>query len=333
MAKRKRRRAHHFTRYFFPHRDNGYKPQIFAFSSVAVLLVGLALLQGASFLTAHVLFTSDFFASVLPSALISLTNGDRAQNNLGGLTEDPLLDAAAQLKANDMAAKGYFAHVSPEGHDPWYWFQQVGYHYVYAGENLAVNFNDSQDVETAWMNSPTHRANIVKPQYTKIGIATAQGTYKGKDVTFVAQLFASEPGAPTAVAPVVPIAKNNAPAQVATAGTAQPVKVAVNTAPTPTRVLGESTAPAAVAAPAVVAVTSPNHTLIYILEALALIIAVLLATAIVVKIRIQYIEIIGGGLLLLVAILAFLYWNASQLGHTEVPTDTQSASIEAAFSW
>ena len=48
-----------------------------------------------------------------------------------------------------------------------------------AGENLAVNFSDSQDVTNAWMNSPEHRANILNGDFTQIGIATAQGTYKG----------------------------------------------------------------------------------------------------------------------------------------------------------
>jgi len=90
-----------------------------------------------------------------------------------------------------MASKGYFAHYSPSGLSPWYWFTKAGYSYKKAGENLAVNFKDSDDVVRAWMNSPTHKANIVKEGYTEIGIGIAEGVYQGKKATFVVQLFAA----------------------------------------------------------------------------------------------------------------------------------------------
>jgi hypothetical protein len=109
-----------------------------------------------------------------------------------------LLQVAAQDKVNDMVAKGYFAHTSPQGIAPWYWFQQAGYNYLYAGENLAMNFTDSQDVTTAWMNSPEHRANILSTQFTQVGIATAQGTYDGKPVIYVAEEFGTPAPAPLA---------------------------------------------------------------------------------------------------------------------------------------
>ncbi|MEJ0001761.1 MAG: CAP domain-containing protein [bacterium] len=130
-----------------------------------------------------------FLAQVLPAVLADLTNKERADNGAAPLTENALLDKAAQEKADDMARNGYFAHTSPEGKTPWYWFQQVGYNYIYAGENLAVNFFESNDVAQAWMNSPTHRENIVKKEYTEIGIGVATGTYQGHNTVFVAQLF------------------------------------------------------------------------------------------------------------------------------------------------
>jgi hypothetical protein len=128
-------------------------------------------------------------AAVVSAVLVDLANGDRSQNGLGNLTVSPLLVEAAQAKANDMAEKSYFAHTSPQGIDPWFWFSQVGYKFYYAGENLAVNFSDSGDVNIAWMNSPEHRANILDPHFTEIGIATAQGVYEGQTVTFVVQEF------------------------------------------------------------------------------------------------------------------------------------------------
>lgn len=128
-------------------------------------------------------------ASVISAVLVELANEDRNGNALGVLTINPILTAAAQAKANDMATKGYFAHVSPDGVDSWYWFKQSGYTFLYAGENLAVDFSDSVEVERAWMNSPTHRANILNGYFTQIGIATAQGTYQGHQTTFVVQMF------------------------------------------------------------------------------------------------------------------------------------------------
>ena len=131
------------------------------------------------------------FAAILPAVVAALTNDARAANNVAGLKDNILLDHAAQAKANDMAAKGYFAHVSPDGTLPWDWISRAGYRYVYAGENLAVNFNDSDKVVNAWLASPTHRFNILRPQYTEIGVGTASGMYNGQPATFVVQMFAS----------------------------------------------------------------------------------------------------------------------------------------------
>jgi uncharacterized protein YkwD len=133
-------------------------------------------------------------AAVVSAALVDLANADRATEGLQHLQVNPTLVAVAQAKANDMAAKGYFAHTSPQGLDPWYWFKEEGYAFTYAGENLAVDFSDSADVERAWMNSPTHRKNVLDPKYTEIGIATAQGWFEGRYTTFVVQAF----GAPAA---------------------------------------------------------------------------------------------------------------------------------------
>jgi uncharacterized protein YkwD len=121
--------------------------------------------------------------------LVNLTNQNRVAANVSELKVSPILEKAAQMKADDMAAKGYFAHNTPEGLTPWYWFEQAGYKYIYAGENLAVNFEDSEDVETAWMNSRGHFLNIMNPNFTEIGIATSTGIYKGRQAIFVVQMF------------------------------------------------------------------------------------------------------------------------------------------------
>ncbi len=154
-------------------------------------------------------------AAVISSVLIELTNNDRSSSGLATLTINETLTAVAQAKANDMAEKSYFAHTSPEGLTPWHWFKEKGYQFAYAGENLAVDFSESADVERAWMNSPTHRANVLGTQFTEIGIGVAQGSYQGRPTTFVVQVFGTP--APQALAPKAP-----KPATPAVAGTTTP---------------------------------------------------------------------------------------------------------------
>ncbi len=151
---------------------------------------------------------SPYVAAVIAAVLVELANNDRTALALDGLSVNPTLVAAAQAKANDMASKGYFSHTTPEGYDSWHWFKEVGYDYQYAGENLAVNFSDSGDVQKAWMMSPTHRQNIMSARYTEIGIATAVGMYQGKEAVFAVQMFGrpkanSERPTVSAASPVV----------------------------------------------------------------------------------------------------------------------------------
>jgi uncharacterized protein YkwD len=127
---------------------------------------------------------------ITPVSVIALTNADRAAKGLAPLRHDTLLDAAAQKKANDMVRRGYFSHIDPSGQGPWKWFTAVGFYYVRAGENLGANFSDAKSLERAWMNSPTHRANLLSTGYTRMGIGTAKGMYNGKETLFVVQFFA-----------------------------------------------------------------------------------------------------------------------------------------------
>lgn len=131
----------------------------------------------------------DSLSAIYAAVLVNLTNQSRISANVSGLKVNSLLEKAAQMKADDMADKSYFAHNTPDGKTPWYWLEQAGYKYIYAGENLAVNFENSEDVQTAWMNSRGHFLNIINPKYTEIGIATSTGFYKGRPAIFVVQMF------------------------------------------------------------------------------------------------------------------------------------------------
>lgn len=137
-------------------------------------------------------------SAVLPSVIVDLTNNERGKDNLVVLTRSSILDEAARLKALHMRENNYFEHYSPEGISPWHWFDEVGYDYIHAGENLAVFFKESEEVVEAWMDSPLHRENILKAEYSEIGVATVEATHKGYKTVFVVQLFGT-PAPKTAV--------------------------------------------------------------------------------------------------------------------------------------
>jgi hypothetical protein len=190
-------------KHFIPHAGNNHRPHILRDHSTKNIIAVILFLEIFTFLIPAIanINLSGGLAAVLPAVLDDLTNAERASQHLGVLTVSPVLTQAAEMKAQDMAAKGYFAHTSPEGKTPWYWIDLAGYKYQYAGENLAVNFRDSKDVTLAWLNSPTHKANIVKGNYTEIGTGIAEGVYKGQHTVFVAQVYANPAPKPVTVAP------------------------------------------------------------------------------------------------------------------------------------
>jgi uncharacterized protein YkwD len=125
------------------------------------------------------------------SKLVELTNKNRSELALPPLHMNSKLTTAAQMKAKDMVKNGYFSHVSPTNKKPWYWVRRANYNYSYAGENLAVLFSTPEETEEAWMDSPSHRANIMSKNYTDIGVGIATGTYEGVPTLFIVQEFAS----------------------------------------------------------------------------------------------------------------------------------------------
>ena len=132
-----------------------------------------------------------------------------------------------------MLANQYFAHTSPAGVTPWSWFAKNGYSYKYAGENLAVYFTSAEDVYSGWLASPTHKANIIDPRYTEIGVGVAQGEYQGYPAIFVVQHFGYPKNAGTLTAPSAPKDTTGALTDIAIAPAAEPTE-------TQTAVLGEN---------------------------------------------------------------------------------------------
>ncbi|MBP9867272.1 MAG: CAP domain-containing protein [Candidatus Pacebacteria bacterium] len=174
---------------FIPHEHNEYKPHFFREVSVLILFAIILFALGASFGSYFFIHRTVMGAEIAASVLIDLTNEDRIASNQPALLRNSKLDTAAQLKGEDMVSKQYFSHDSPEGVTPWFWFRKVGYNFLYAGENLAINFTDAKDVEEAWLNSPKHRANIMNVQFREIGMATVQGFYNNYPTIYIVQMF------------------------------------------------------------------------------------------------------------------------------------------------
>lgn len=123
--------------------------------------------------------------------ILELTNKERIENGLAPLQYNVKLEKAAIAKANDMLEKQYWAHYGPNNETPWQFIIGADYNYAYAGENLAKGFTDAEKVNTAWMNSETHRKNILDKQFTEIGITIVEGKLDGVDTHIIVQMFGS----------------------------------------------------------------------------------------------------------------------------------------------
>lgn len=118
--------------------------------------------------------------------VVGLTNRERTRAGLPPLGVDPLLARAAQAYSTDMAVRAFYSHTSPEGTQPWDRAAAAGSTRRSIGENIACGQRSAAEVVEGWMNSPGHRANILKPGFTHIGIGFAGGGPAG---TYWTQLF------------------------------------------------------------------------------------------------------------------------------------------------
>lgn len=104
-----------------------------------------------------------------------LTNAQRRSAGCQPLSVDDTLTAVAQAHSADMARRGFFDHVNPDGRSPFDRMTAAGYRYRMAAENIAAGYRSPQQVVDGWMNSPGHRRNILNCGLTEIGIGYATG--------------------------------------------------------------------------------------------------------------------------------------------------------------
>jgi hypothetical protein len=187
---------------FIPSKSNHYRPRVVEPLALGVLVFILMALPFTYNLTsAHKFQVLGYATDISVDNLASLTNQQRAAAGLPGLSLNSKLMQAAQAKAADMFAKNYWAHVSPDGLQPWTFITNAGYAYSYAGENLAKDFLTSSGVMAGWMGSAGHRANILNVNYTDVGFAVMNGNLLGSDTTLVVAEYARPATVAAAPAP------------------------------------------------------------------------------------------------------------------------------------
>lgn len=171
---------------FVPHEENNFRAKSLHTDFLTVYLV-IAFLMMIAFKQGNNVL--GFATDISVDKLYQLTNEQRQNNSLSPLSLNSALTLAAQRKAENMFAENYWSHYSPDGKTPWDFILGAGYQYEYAGENLAKNFLFSNGVVDAWMNSTTHRENILKNEYTEVGYAIVNGILNGEQTTIVVQEF------------------------------------------------------------------------------------------------------------------------------------------------
>jgi hypothetical protein len=164
-------------RYFIPSENNQFRakllstPFLLAFTAIVFIFnfgVGISLPASAS----------DGQDVISIQNLLDSHNAERAKNDLPSLELSPLLSLSAKNKAQAMLESDCWDHYCPEGKSPWDYFEESNYDYVFAGENLAEGFYSLDVLMNAWMNSSTHRDNILKSQYSQVGFGIVYGDFQ-----------------------------------------------------------------------------------------------------------------------------------------------------------
>ncbi len=186
----KRIHKYQFIHHFLPDPESNKRATLL--SHKAVLLYCLSMLFIAAFfriLPTVLPGVLGYASDITANDLLKYTNSRRESADVPGLKLNSELNDAAKNKAQDMFKDQYWAHVSPSGKEPWDFILAQNYDYIYAGENLAKNFNTSRDVVEAWMKSPSHRENLLSPNYSEVGFAVVNGVLDGYETTLVVQMF------------------------------------------------------------------------------------------------------------------------------------------------
>ena len=181
----------------FPHEHNNHRAKFLHFKTL-IIVISVLVISSFFFSSGINPLTSKIqaLADISNQELLNFTNEKRMENGLPPLVVNEQLESAAYAKAEDMFAKDYWAHNSPDGTTPWFFIKGAGYEYVYAGENLAKGFTDSRDVVNAWMASESHKENLLSDKFVDVGFAVKTGKLGGEDTFLVVQEFGNKTATP-----------------------------------------------------------------------------------------------------------------------------------------
>ncbi len=157
--------------------------------------VGLSEIIAANpqFPNPHLIYPGDkvtvpLFTAVksIEKEVLELVNQERRNNGLQPLRGNWELARVARYKSEDMKRSNYFSHTSPTYGSPFDMLKSFRISYSAAGENIAAGQKTAREVMNSWMNSPGHRANILSPNFTELGVGYAEG---GSQRTYWTQMF------------------------------------------------------------------------------------------------------------------------------------------------
>lgn len=231
------------------------RPQIIGILAVILLLVKV----GISLFTPK---SVEVRASDLTVAnILNAVNEQRTLRNITTLSTNSKLSWAAQYKADDMQARHYFAHKDPDGNFIWNKIVEAGYApYSQLGENLAIEFYDTESLVSAWMNSPTHRENLLNQGFKDQGMGLSLGApSQGQYYSAIANTFGSLSGStkpkPTPTPKPVPTQTKPSPT---------PTTLAVLVTPTPSKTPTPTPSKTPLPTNTPIPTTTPTPTQVYV---------------------------------------------------------------------
>ena len=147
-----------------------------AFSTTGINVLGTAVISNNSSNTSVTLKAAEI--NDYENQVAAMINNVRAEDGLNALAFDGSLNAVAETRSQDLMNRNYFSHYTPEGTNVFDVMRANGVSFRYAGENLAqsapASVGTPDGFMNAWMGSPTHLANILRAQYTKIGVSMVE---------------------------------------------------------------------------------------------------------------------------------------------------------------
>ena len=140
--------------YLIPHHSNNNKPKLLHSKTLVFMIISMIIYQFAIFyfLPKTGIKILGYASNISIEEVVSLTNQKRQEAGLAPLAINAQLNQAAQAKGNDMMERDYWAHVAPDGTEPWKFFIDSNYQYRYAGENLARDFSNASSAVDAWLS-------------------------------------------------------------------------------------------------------------------------------------------------------------------------------------